>query len=342
VPIQLLCDLLLTARYRAIFWFLCIAASVCFIIIILRVFHIFQVSTIADVTNTSRFQPETLQLVADRGQHTVPILYKPVLPVIGRNSPPVPSTAIRPKLSRNPFRLFLNPDVDILLVIAAISCAIFYGVIATISTSFAEIYPYLSETTIGLCFLSIGGGMVFGSSISGRIFDREYAKYKTKARARMSADPNVDLTREESFPLEKARLRLMPYLILILTIICAGYGWCLEKKVTIAVPLILHFIIGSMSISIMNGVSTLMIDLVPGQSSSVTACNNLVRCTLSAVLVSVIDLIIKAIGNGWTYIILAGIELLSIPLIFLAIRIGPKYRIRRQRQREEALLKASQ
>jgi hypothetical protein len=60
------------------------------------------------------------------------------------------------------------------------------------------------------------------------------------------------------------------------------------------------------------------------------------------VLVSVIDLIIKAIGNGWTYIILAGIELLSIPLIFLAIRIGPKYRIRRQRQREEALLKASQ
>ncbi|KAF5312980.1 hypothetical protein D9619_002950 [Psilocybe cf. subviscida] len=309
--------------WRAIFWFLCIAASVCFVIIIL-------------------FQPETLQLIADRGQHNVPILYKPVLPVIGRNSPAVPSTATRPKVSRNPFRLFLNPDVDVLLLIAAISCAIFYGVIATISTSFAEAYPFLTQTTIGLCFLSIGGGMMFGSSVSGRVFDRQYAKYKAKAQARMSADPTADMTREESFPLEKARLRLIPYLIILQVVACAGYGWSIQKRVNIAVPLILHFIIGSSGIAIMNGASTLMIDLVPGQSSSVTACNNFVRCTLSAVLVSVIDLIIKAIGNGWTYVILAVFELLSIPLIFLAIRIGPKYRVRRQRQREEALLKASQ
>ena len=208
--IQLLCDVWLTARYRAIFWFLCIAASICFIIIILRVSHIVQILTIADVTTVSRFQPETLQLIADRGQHTVPILYKPVLPIIGRNSPAVPSTTTRPKVSRNPFRLFLNPDVDVLLLIAAISCAIFYGVIATISTSFAETYTFLNQTTIGLCFLGIGGGMVFGSSISGRIFDREYAKYKAKAQARMSADPNTDLTREESFPLEKVWSLFIP------------------------------------------------------------------------------------------------------------------------------------
>lgn len=155
------------------------------------------------MTSARRFQPETLQLVADRGQHNIPILYKPVLPVIGRNSPAVPSTTTRPKVSRNPFRLFLNPDVDILLLIAAISCAIFYGVIATISTSFAKAYPYLTQTTIGLCFLSIGGGMMVGSSVSGRVFDRQYAKYKAKAQAKMSADPNADLTREESFPLEK-------------------------------------------------------------------------------------------------------------------------------------------
>lgn len=159
--------------------------------------------TVAKVGSTKRFQPETLQLIADRGQHNVPILYKPVLPVIGRNSPAVPSTATRPKVSRNPFRLFLNPDVDVLLLIAAISCAIFYGVIATISTSFAEAYPFLTQTTIGLCFLSIGGGMMFGSSVSGRVFDRQYAKYKAKAQAQMSADPTADMTREESFPLEK-------------------------------------------------------------------------------------------------------------------------------------------
>jgi len=81
----------------------------------------------------------------------------------------------------------------------------------------------------------------------------------------------------------------MPYLIIVMAAACAGYGWCLERRVNIAVPLILQFIsallfhlsygtklmpriVGYISITIMNAASTLMIDLAPGQSSSVTAC----------------------------------------------------------------------
>jgi len=142
------------------------------------------------------------------------------------------------------------------------------------------------------------------------------------------------LNQEESFPLEKARLRLMPYFILVMAAACAGYGWCVEKKVNIAGPLILQFVVGFISISVMNACSTLMIDLLPGQSSSVTACNNLIRCTLSAVIVSVIDLMMKAMGIGWTYVFLCGMVLPSIPLIYLSIHIGPRYRIKRQRRRE--------
>jgi len=66
----------------------------------------------------------------------------------------------------------------------------------------------------------------------------------------------------------------------------------------------------------------------------VTACNNLIRCTLSAVIVSVIDLMMKAMGIGWTYVFLCGMVLPSIPLIYLSIHIGPRYRIKRQRRRE--------
>ena len=65
--------------------------------------------------------------------------------------------------------------------------------------------------------------------------------------------------------------------------------------------------------------------------------NNLIRCTLSAVLVSVIELILKGIGIGWTYVLLAGVLVCSLPAVFLSIKIGPKYRMKRQRKREEAL-----
>ena len=65
--------------------------------------------------------------------------------------------------------------------------------------------------------------------------------------------------------------------------------------------------------------------------------NNLIRCTLSAVLVSVIELILKGIGIGWTYVLLAGVLVCSVPAVFLSIKIGPKYRVKRQRKREEAL-----
>jgi len=42
--------------WRSIFWFLCISASICFVIIIL-------------------LQPETLKSVVDKGRHQIPILY---------------------------------------------------------------------------------------------------------------------------------------------------------------------------------------------------------------------------------------------------------------------------
>ncbi|KDR85436.1 hypothetical protein GALMADRAFT_132132 [Galerina marginata CBS 339.88] len=302
--------------WRSIFWFLCIASSTCFIVIIL-------------------FQPETLPSIAESNRNGLFVLYRPVLPIIGRNKPLVkPAIILRPKVPRNPFLLFLNPDVDVLLAISALICAVFYGIIATISTLFIAAYPYLNETTIGLCFLGVGGGMVIGSSTIGHVLDLEYKRFKVTASG-------PDSNQEESFPLEKARLRLMPYFIVVLIATCAAYGWCIKKQINIAGPLILQFVIGYISIAIMNACSTLMIDLVPGQSSSVTACNNITRCTLSAVVVSVIELIIKAIGVGWTYVLLSGMGVMSLPLVYLSIRIGPGYRAKRHRLREEELAQFS-
>jgi len=53
--------------------------------------------------------------------------------------------------------------------------------------------------------------------------------------------------------------------------------------------------------------------------------------------VSVIDIMITNIGLGWTYVIHGGMMLLVIPLVYLAITLGPRYRVKRQRLREEEM-----
>lgn len=107
------------------------------------------------------------------------------------------------KVPKNPFGLFLNPDVDVLLLISAIACAVYYGVTATISTLFVQTYPFLTETTIGLCYLSIGGGMIIGGSVTGRVLDAEYKRFKAKAQALTGEGEQVNLNQEEDFPLEQ-------------------------------------------------------------------------------------------------------------------------------------------
>jgi len=103
----------------------------------------------------------------------------------------------------------------------------------------------------------------------------------------------------------------------------------LQQKVNIAVPLVLQIVFATSGIAVMNTVQTLLIDLLPTHGSSVTACNNLVRCSMGAATVSVIQLILDALGIGWTYILLAGISLATAPMIWFALWIGPRSRAKR-------------
>lgn len=81
--------------------------------------------------------------------------------------------------------------------------------------------------------------------------------------------------------------------------------------------------------AILNTSMTLGLDLLPKQSSSVTACVNLVRCSLAAVLVSVIDKATGRLGFGVTYTILSAVCVLLLPLMFLEMRIGERFRRKR-------------
>ena len=156
-------------------------------------------------------QPETLKSVVEEGRHRIPILYQPVIPIIGRKISQVPTQAVaqgvKPKVFRNPFRLFLQPDILLLLALSAIVSSVFYGINTSISSLFSAAYPFLSETKIGLCYLAIGGGMIMASAVMGPVLDWEYQTFRTRAESRITAQglTTADITKESYFPLEQVR-----------------------------------------------------------------------------------------------------------------------------------------
>jgi prepilin signal peptidase PulO-like enzyme (type II secretory pathway) len=143
--------------------------------------------------------------------------------------------------------LLTYPDILLLLFYNGIVYSVFYGVTATTSTLFQKSYPFLNETDIGLCYLAIGGGMLFGSLLTGKFLDRDYQSIKNQMIQKAEADSekgmrSEDVTREENFPIEHARLRTTPIYLAVFVSATLGYGWCLQKNVNLAVPLILQII----------------------------------------------------------------------------------------------------
>jgi predicted secreted protein len=151
--------------------------------------------------------PETLTAVRYKKDPLSRILFTPLLPIVGRGQKNHPTNIPPKKKPQNPFKLFAKPDILLLLIINALICAVFYGVIASISTLFDNTYDFLDVTTIGLCFLGIGGGMAIGSSLNGKLMDMWFEREKQKFARDMAAsgkqvDMN-DLAKNPDFPLER-------------------------------------------------------------------------------------------------------------------------------------------
>ncbi|KAL4881661.1 major facilitator superfamily domain-containing protein [Aspergillus karnatakaensis] len=319
--------------WRSIFWFLVICSGCCLLLI-------------------AACLPETLRAIVGNGS-ILPKknpLSRPFFPVVGRHRKnsqvdlPGISTCDRldatratPRGRSNPFRLLLYPDIALTLTYTGIIHAVNYTITTTISSSFAEIYPDLSETAIGLCYLAGGGGMILGSTITGKLLNRDYARIKKKCEENRSRadDGHPSTTGDHDVPVEYARLRMTPILLFLLVGCVLAWGWLLQRRVHLAVPMILQVILGYTSISILNATMTLMIDIVRTQSSGVIACTNLVRCSLAAILVSFIDRATRRLGFGWTYVILGCICTLLLPVIFVEIKMGPKWRAKRAKSGEK-------
>jgi sugar phosphate permease len=128
------------------------------------------------------------------------------------------------------------------------------------------------------------------------------------------------------FPLEKARLQIAFPMLYLGIASMVVYGWTIEKGVHIAAPLVLLFLIGYFLTGSFNILSTLLVDLNPQSPSTATAANNLVRCLTGAAATALIVPMLNAMGNGWTFTLIACFLMATSPIMMALWVWGPKWR----------------
>ncbi|BGP33415.1 hypothetical protein JCM10296v2_005216 [Rhodotorula toruloides] len=248
-----------------------------------------------------------------------------------------------------PLKMFREKDVFLTLTFNSMCYTLFYCVTASTGTTFKSTYN-LDETSLGLCFIANGVGCLAATFVNGPRMTHDYkvvqrqverkkeAEGRGEERERRRRKDQNDLS---EFPIERARLRSMPYFFVALIASTIVYGWVLDKGVHLSAPLIMQFIIGLSVTSILNAVSTLLIDLYPGQSASATAANNLYRCVCGAAGTGFVEPLLNRLGAGWSFTMLSLINVCFVPLMILEWRYGMKWRLqrferlKREKEREE-------
>lgn len=168
------------------------------------------------------------------------------------------------------FRVFTQPDIVLVLLYTGIIYSMFYSVFTSTSPLLLSVYPYLTQSTVGLCFIAFGVGGAMGSVLMGRVLDYDWrqmgAKYvpeapnpdhvegtalhqaengtHTGSHGRSAVEMRAQPAKpdKQDLPIEHTRLKRIPILFVIEIGACIGYGWSIQRQTHLAVPLILQFI----------------------------------------------------------------------------------------------------
>ncbi|KAL8824983.1 MAG: hypothetical protein Q9170_007977 [Blastenia crenularia] len=241
----------------------------------------------------------------------------------------------------DPFLFLLEKDVACTLYFGAVVYTVWSMVTSSTSFLFKQ-YFGLDTLQIGLCFIPNGVGCILGSVMAGRQLDTDFKSAEDSYRYRWDLPHCHTLPRQElprDFPLEWARLAQLPSMIYIFVFGILVYGFSLSPGAQLALPLVAQFVIGYSSTAVLNVNNTLTIDLYPGKSATATAVNNLARCLMGAVGVSLTNVALAKMKPHLLFLTLASITLLSVPTVMAEWKFGMRWRSQRmdrmQRQKDE-------
>jgi MFS family permease len=205
------------ASWRWIFGFLAIISLICLICMILTL-------------------PETSRSIAGDGSLRGRSWHISPLNLLLKKSQTTPSekdTEAAPKPPThipNPLkslRLLFYLDTAPVILINSITYTTYCCLQASLSSLFIQIYGY-TELEAGLIYIPFGLGCLVSSYLSGRLMTFDYCRTAAKHGIKVDTIGRTNLT---DFPIEIARFRSMPLILLISTAAMCGYGWVLQAGV---------------------------------------------------------------------------------------------------------------
>jgi len=190
-----------------------------------------------------------------------------------------------------------------------------------------------NQIKVGLMFIPIGGGSIISALTVGRLADGNYRRWAKKLNMPVVKNRRQDLT---NFPIERARLEVIFPLFFVSVAVIIAYGWILTKKISIAVPIVLLFLMGFSLTATFQVLNVLMVDIYPGKPSVATAANNFTRCEIGAVFSAILLPLVDSIGWGWAYTLLALLFIGFVPFLLFVMQRGPKWRKQRKESEDRA------
>jgi MFS family permease len=297
--------------------------------------------------------PETLRSIVGNGSVPSPRCLRTLLP--GLRPPRVPEERNTLAAKRKvdilaPIYLLAEPDVICSLAFTGICFMVWQmGIVAA-----ARLYDteyHLSQLAIGLTYISNGMGSLCGSMLTGRILNQDYKKQLRREAGGSEPAPGAEVVEIERARILGLRLPTALYIISVV-----GFGWAVQSRVHVSVPIILGFFMGGLDTMILatfckfpvsqippgvtrlilGAAATLIVDLFTSSASSASSSVNLARCTLAALGSATIEPLIQAVRPGWAFTILGALCLVSCGFAWAELKRGRSWRERRANRMKEA------
>ena len=176
-----------------------------------------------------------------------------------------------------------------------------YSFVAAVPDIYKNIYHF-NELQIGLAYLPRGVGIITGGFVNGKWMDYNYRVTAKQIGHEVDKVSGDDL---DQFPIERARARGGFYLLAWSTATMIAYGWTVRKHSNVAIPLILQFMQGFWGTCFYTTYNTLLVDIFPQSPSTAAAAASIVRCSMAAAGVAVLQPLLDSVGRGWYFTALA-------------------------------------
>ncbi|SCU93819.1 LAME_0F05094g1_1 [Lachancea meyersii CBS 8951] len=203
------------------------------------------------------------------------------------------------------------PPVVLTITFSAISFCTLYFVNMTIEYSYSRPPYNFKPLYVGLLYIPNSVTYIIASVYGGRWVDNLLKRYKQHhgilaPEARISW--NV-VTAVVCFPIS----------LLII-------GWCLDKKQHWVTPLVGTALFGFASMMTIGATVSYLVDSLPGKGATGVALNNLIRQVLAAVAVFVTEPMLKGMGTGWAFTMLAIIVVAASSVLLILKMKGDYWR----------------